>query len=287
VVHPHQLECRSSRLLAGDRRPVAARVRRGSHPRGREPARGGRCEFAEVGIRHKTDTHGAYLIGVEYSLRNIADQIKPLISRYTPQTDRFLVYCFRGGKRSRLWADNLRTIGFEVDVLAGRLEELPPLGARPSSTAPRIQLPGAVRAHRVRQDAPAARAARQGSRCWIWKRWRITAVPCSGTCLAIRNRRRSLRQRVARRDEKRFDASARLGRSREQEDRQPATARMRCSIACTVAGVKHRLAPMPEALVAEAGRVWREDYPGSLCRDPQGRWCASSSRAEAAGQAHR
>ncbi|MCO5123251.1 MAG: tRNA 2-selenouridine(34) synthase MnmH [Rhizobacter sp.] len=75
-------------------------------------------EFAEVGIRHKTDTHGAYLIGVDYSLRNIADQIKPLISRYTPQ-DRFLVYCFRGGKRSRLWADNLRTIGFEVDVLAG------------------------------------------------------------------------------------------------------------------------------------------------------------------------
>ena len=76
------------------------------------------AEFAEVGIRHKTDQHGAYLVGVAYSLRNIADQIKPLISRYTPQ-DRFLVYCFRGGKRSRLWADNLRTIGFEVDVLAG------------------------------------------------------------------------------------------------------------------------------------------------------------------------
>ncbi len=76
------------------------------------------AEFAEVGIRHRTDQHGAYLVGVAYSLRNIADQIKPLISRYTPQ-DRFLVYCFRGGKRSRLWADNLRTIGFEVDVLAG------------------------------------------------------------------------------------------------------------------------------------------------------------------------
>jgi tRNA 2-selenouridine synthase len=75
-------------------------------------------EFAEVGIRHKADKHAAYLIGVEYSLRNIADQIKPLISRYTPR-DRFLVYCFRGGKRSRLWADNLRTIGFEVDLLAG------------------------------------------------------------------------------------------------------------------------------------------------------------------------
>jgi tRNA 2-selenouridine synthase len=51
-------------------------------------------------------------------LRNIASQIKPLISRYAP-SDRFLVYCFRGGKRSRLWADNLRTIGFEVDLLAG------------------------------------------------------------------------------------------------------------------------------------------------------------------------
>ena len=76
------------------------------------------AEFAEVGIRHKTDKHAAYLIGVEYSLRNIAAQIKPLISRFT-ERDRFLVYCFRGGKRSRLWADNLRTIGFEVDVLAG------------------------------------------------------------------------------------------------------------------------------------------------------------------------
>ena len=94
------------------------------------------AQYAEVGTRHKSDKHGAYLIGVEYSLRNIADQIKPLISRYG-EAERFLVYCFRGGKRSRLWADNLRTIGFQVDVLAGgwkryrqwvreALEELPP-----------------------------------------------------------------------------------------------------------------------------------------------------------------
>ena len=76
------------------------------------------AQYAEVGIRHKVDKHAAYLIGVEYSLRNIADQIKPLISRYGT-ADRFLVYCLRGGKRSRLWADSLRTIGFEVDVLAG------------------------------------------------------------------------------------------------------------------------------------------------------------------------
>ena len=75
-------------------------------------------EFAEVGIRYKSDQHAAYLVGVEYSLRNIARHIRPLISKYGPQ-DRFLVYCFRGGKRSRLWADNLRTIGFQVDVIAG------------------------------------------------------------------------------------------------------------------------------------------------------------------------
>ena len=94
------------------------------------------AQYAEVGTRHKSDKHGAYLIGVEYSLRNIADQIKPLISRYG-EADRFLVYCFRGGKRSRLWVDNLRTIGFQVDVLVGggkryrqwvreSLEALPP-----------------------------------------------------------------------------------------------------------------------------------------------------------------
>ena len=76
------------------------------------------AEFAEVGIRHRSDKHAAYLIGVEYSLRNIANQLKPLISKYS-SADRFLVYCFRGGKRSRLWADNLRTIGFEVDQLPG------------------------------------------------------------------------------------------------------------------------------------------------------------------------
>ena len=119
LVHPHQLEvqdfasyslvidARSPHEYAEDHIPGAVNL---------PVVDDG--EFAEVGIKHKTDTHAAYLVGVEYSLHNIANQIKPLISRYTPQ-DRFLVYCFRGGKRSRLWADNLRTIGFEVDVLAG------------------------------------------------------------------------------------------------------------------------------------------------------------------------
>ena len=104
AVHPHQLEvqdfasyaliidARSPHEYAEDHIPGAVNL----------PVVDD-AEFAEVGIRHKTDKHAAYLIGVEYSLRNIADRIKPLISRYAPR-DRFLVYCFRGGKRSRLWA---------------------------------------------------------------------------------------------------------------------------------------------------------------------------------------
>jgi tRNA 2-selenouridine synthase len=76
------------------------------------------AEYAEVGTLHRQDPHAAYLLGVRYSLNNIARQLPPIIEplpRYAP----ILVYCFRGGKRSKLWADNLRTIGFRVDVLQG------------------------------------------------------------------------------------------------------------------------------------------------------------------------
>lgn len=119
IVHPHQLEvqewgryaliidARSPHEYAEDHVPGAINLPVVDDD-----------EYAQVGTLHRSDKHGAYLIGVEYSLLNIAKQIKPLISNYSPQ-DRFLVYCFRGGKRSRLWADNLRTIGFEVDVIAG------------------------------------------------------------------------------------------------------------------------------------------------------------------------
>lgn len=119
LVHPHQLEVQdwSSYAMVIDARSPHEFVE--DHiPRAVNLPVVSDTEFAEVGTTHRTDTHAAYLIGVEYSLRNIAAQIKALIANYTPQ-DRFLVYCFRGGKRSRLWADNLRTIGFEVDVLAG------------------------------------------------------------------------------------------------------------------------------------------------------------------------
>lgn len=76
------------------------------------------AEFAEVGIQYKTDQHAAYLIGAQHSFRNLARHTGDLIARYKP-ADRFLVYCFRGGKRSALWAANLRLIGFTVDVVPG------------------------------------------------------------------------------------------------------------------------------------------------------------------------
>lgn len=93
-------------------------------------------EYERVGITHKDDPHRAYLVGVRLSLRNIADHIDQHLSGFGNEA-RFLVYCFRGGKRSKLWADNLRTIGFKVDVLQGGwknyrrwvrdgLESLPP-----------------------------------------------------------------------------------------------------------------------------------------------------------------
>lgn len=75
-------------------------------------------EYAEVGTLHKQSPHQAYLVGVGHSLRNIAAQIAPTLTHLPPKS-RVLVYCFRGGKRSKLWADSLRTIGFSTDVLPG------------------------------------------------------------------------------------------------------------------------------------------------------------------------
>ncbi len=75
-------------------------------------------EYAEVGIKHREDTHQAYLIGVAHAHRNIADAIDRVVRHY-PRTSRILVYCFRGGKRSRLWVDAIDTIGYKVDRLQG------------------------------------------------------------------------------------------------------------------------------------------------------------------------
>lgn len=92
-------------------------------------------EYAEVGTTHKTDKHRAYLIGVSYAMKNMSRLIDELVARH-PKDSKMLVYCFRGGKRSKLWFDALSTIGFKVDRLPGgwkayrawvreQLEELP------------------------------------------------------------------------------------------------------------------------------------------------------------------
>lgn len=75
-------------------------------------------EYAEVGTLHRTDPMAAYQIGVCYSLKNIARHLQEHVSGYNRKS-RILVYCFRGGKRSRLWFDALDTIGYKVEKLKG------------------------------------------------------------------------------------------------------------------------------------------------------------------------
>jgi len=75
-------------------------------------------EYAEVGTLHRTDAMGAYQIGVQYSLRNIARHLGESVAGLNRKS-RILVYCFRGGKRSRLWFDALDVIGYRVEKLKG------------------------------------------------------------------------------------------------------------------------------------------------------------------------
>ena len=75
-------------------------------------------EYAEVGTLHRTDKMSAYRIGVRYSLQNIARHLDHDLPSYDWKS-RILVYCFRGGKRSKLWFDALETIGYKVDKLKG------------------------------------------------------------------------------------------------------------------------------------------------------------------------
>lgn len=75
-------------------------------------------EYAEVGILHRTDPMAAYRLGARYSLNNIARHIETHVSKY-PGKSKVLVYCFRGGKRSKVWFDVLDTIGYRVEKLQG------------------------------------------------------------------------------------------------------------------------------------------------------------------------
>ncbi|CAB3780386.1 tRNA 2-selenouridine(34) synthase MnmH [Paraburkholderia caffeinilytica] len=73
-------------------------------------------EYAEVGTMHRIDPMRAYQIGVAYSLKNIARHLELPFFR-TSRRMSILVYCFRGGKRSKLWTDTLETIGYKVERL--------------------------------------------------------------------------------------------------------------------------------------------------------------------------
>ena len=80
------------------------------------------AQFAEVGTTYVNDRHAAFLVGAAYASNNLATHIGKQISKYRPG-DRMLVYCFRGGKRSRVWADTLRNIGFATETLEGGWRE--------------------------------------------------------------------------------------------------------------------------------------------------------------------
>jgi tRNA 2-selenouridine synthase len=99
------------------------------------------AEYAEVGTTHRTNTHRAYLIGVSYALKNMSRSIEGLLARY-PKDARMLVYCFRGGKRSKLWFDALSTIGYRVDRLPGGWKAY-----RAWVRDQLVQLPGRFRYH--------------------------------------------------------------------------------------------------------------------------------------------
>ena len=94
-------------------------------------------EFAEVGTTYVNDRHAAYLVGAAYASSNLATHIKTHITRYRPG-DRLLVYCFRGGKRSRVWADTLRNIGFNTETLKGGWKEYRRWVLRSLETLPAI-----------------------------------------------------------------------------------------------------------------------------------------------------
>jgi tRNA 2-selenouridine synthase len=97
-------------------------------------------EYAQVGTRYKTDREGALAFGATLAYANM-QRYDEAVQGLRTQDDRpVLVYCYRGGKRSRAWGDRLLAMGFEparVHVLAGgwkryrqwvrdSLESLPP-----------------------------------------------------------------------------------------------------------------------------------------------------------------
>lgn len=77
------------------------------------------AERAEVGTIYKQQsTFGARRIGAGYVSRNIARHLDTFFTSKTPSS-RFLVYCWRGGMRSRSMATVLNEVGWRTTVLNG------------------------------------------------------------------------------------------------------------------------------------------------------------------------
>jgi tRNA 2-selenouridine synthase len=79
-------------------------------------------EYAQVGTLYRTDKLNAYRIGAAYSLNNIARHLQEDLPGFGWKS-RILVYCFRGGKRSKIWFDALDSIGYHVERLKGGWKE--------------------------------------------------------------------------------------------------------------------------------------------------------------------
>lgn len=80
------------------------------------------AQYAEVGTRYKTDKDGALSYGIGLARNNMRAYDVDVRRLLTADQRKVLVYCFRGGKRSSLWAERLRELGFpeeRVHVLAG------------------------------------------------------------------------------------------------------------------------------------------------------------------------
>lgn len=122
----HVIDARSEREYEEDRLPGARSLPVAEND-----------EYAEVGTLHRFDPHRAYIVGVSYSLRNIAAALERLPLE---TDDRALVYCFRGGKRSRLWTDALTSAGVDVVKLVGGWKAY-----RRWINAQLVELPGKLR----------------------------------------------------------------------------------------------------------------------------------------------
>lgn len=76
-------------------------------------------EYAHTGTMHRSDTHTAYIYGVAASLNRLSHYTATVLPTF-PRGSRILVYCFRGGKRSKLWYDTLTSVGsFKAEKLEG------------------------------------------------------------------------------------------------------------------------------------------------------------------------